>query len=47
VSIVANAAAKSHGQLRVTLSDCEYPLLAVAQDRSALLSVGDYCLSFD
>jgi hypothetical protein len=26
---------------------CDYPLLAVAQDRSALLALGDYSLSFD
>ncbi len=26
---------------------CDYPVLAVAQDRSALLALGDYTLSFD
>jgi hypothetical protein len=31
----------------VSATTCDYPLLAVAQDRSALLSLGDYSLSFD
>jgi hypothetical protein len=26
---------------------CDYPVLAVAKDQSALLSLGDYCLAFD
>jgi hypothetical protein len=31
----------------VSATTCDYPLLAVAQDRSAMLSLGDYSLSFD
>ena len=31
----------------VSATTCDYPLLAVAQDRSAMLSMGDYSLCFD
>jgi hypothetical protein len=34
-------------QWMIPTTTCDYPVLAVAQDRSALLSIGDYCLSFD
>lgn len=34
-------------QWMIPATTCVYPVLAVAQDRSALLSLGAHCLSFD